>query len=459
MNALFSRLLYRAVPLAAALGILAFLRWSGAGVDPAHPQSTTVALGFMLMAAFVGGKVSVRLGLPRITGYLAVGLVVGPYVSGLLTKDMLAAAKAVDNTAVALIALTAGGEIRVDWVRRQARRLVLITLTGLTFVAAGVFGVVMGLRHVLPFMPEHDPIKGGVIAMVFGAIAVANSPTVAIAVISENRSEGPLTRTVLGVTILKDVCLIVLFAVALTVSKKALGDGGGEPLAWTLTRELAGSCAVGVGFGVGISLFLRHVNRDTPIFVLAICLAIWQVANVFHLETLLIALTAGFWVENFSEAKGEHLISGIEQLSLPVYALFFAAAGAKVNVDALVMLWPFALLLSATRAVCVWLGTFVGCSLSNVEPQVRRYAWLGFISQAGVTVALSTIVARTFPTWGVEVQAVIISMIAIHELVGPIGFQFALKRAGEIGAARTRGVPATLTPIADSSGRMPDCSD
>jgi hypothetical protein len=79
---------------------------------------------------------------------------------------------------------------------------------------------------------------------------------------------------------------------------------------------------------------------------------------------------------------------------------------------------------------------------------VRRYAWLGFISQAGVTLALSTIVARTFPTWGVDVQALVIAMIAIHELVGPIGFQFALRRAGEVGAARS-------TPTEGEGGHKP----
>jgi len=128
------------------------------------------------------------------------------------------------------------------------------------------------------------------------------------------------------------------------------------------------------------------------------------------------------------------LIKGIERLSLPVYALFFASAGAKVDVGALATLWPFALLLSVSRAAFVWAGTALGAKLSNAEPAVRRYAWFGFISQAGVTLALSTIVARTFPSWGGEVQALIIAMIAIHELVGPIGFQFALRRAGEVRA-------------------------
>lgn len=440
MSALGERIAYRALPLVLIVAVLAFLRWGGVGVAASGPQSTTVAVGFMLVAAFVGGKVAASVRLPRITGYLLVGLAIGPYVSGFLTKDMLLATKVVEGIAVALIALTAGGEIRVDWVRRNARRLALITFMELFVVALGILATVMLARSVLPFMPADDLLRAGVIAMVFGAIAVANSPTVTIAVIAENKAEGPVTRTVLGVTILKDVCVIVLFAVALTVARDALGEGGGESLAWTLTRELGGSILVGVGFGLVISLFLRHVGRDVPVFVLGVCLAIWQVATTFHLETLLIALTAGFWVENFAR-KGHDLIKAIERLSLPVYALFFAAAGAKVNLEALATLWPFALLLSGTRAFCVWAGTGIGAHLAKAEPEVKRYAWLGFVSQAGVTLALSTIVARTFPTWGVEIQAIIIAMIAIHELVGPVGFQFALKRAGEVGAASEPAVP------------------
>ena len=172
------------------------------------------------------------------------------------------------------------------------------------------------------------------------------------------------------------------------------------------------------------------------VFVLAVCFAIWQSAMVLHLETLLVALTAGFWVENFSKADGEDLIKAIERLSLPVYALFFAAAGAKVNLEVLASLWYFALLLVVTRGFCVWLGTTLGARWARAEPVVVRHAWLGFISQAGVTLALSTIVARAFPTWGVDIQAMIIAMIAIHELIGPIGFQYALSRAGEVGKAQ-----------------------
>ena len=437
MSSLVERIVYRALPFALALGFLMALRLSGAGVDAEGPQSTTIALGFLLLGAFIGGQLSASVGLPRITGYLLVGIAVGPYASALLSHDMLLGAKAVEGVAVALIALTAGGEIRLEWVRSQIKKLVAITLSELTLVALGITAVVMLVRPWLPFVPPDDLGTAIVIAFVFGAVAVANSPTVTIAVIAESGADGPVARTVLGVTVLKDVCVIVLFAVSLTVARDALGEGGGEPLGVTLARELGGSIAVGLAFGIIISLFLRYVGRDVPVFILGTCFAIWQVAAAFHLETLLIALTAGFWVENFSRARGEELIKGIERLSLPVYALFFAAAGAKVNLDTLAQLWPFALMLAGARAICVWAGTALGARLGGAEPEVRRYAWLGFISQAGVTLALSTIVARTFPTWGTDVQALIIAMIAIHELVGPIGFQWALRRAGEVTTGAT----------------------
>lgn len=447
-------LLYRVAPFGACLGVLAFARWSGLGVDGVGPQSTTIALGFLLVGAFLGGAAAASFGLPRITGYLVVGLLIGPHVLALLTKDMMAAGKAVEGIAVALIALTAGGEIDLGWVKKQAKRLALITFFELTIVAAGVFLVVFFGRSLFPFAPSDDLAMAAIVAMVFGAIAVANSPTVTIAVIAENEADGPVSRTVLGVTVLKDVAVIVLFAVAMAIAKSVLSDGDGGALGWTLTRELGGSVLAGVGVGAAISLFMRFIGRDTPVFILAVCFGISQLASALHLEALLVALTAGVWVENFSRARGkasgahgESLIHSIERLSTPIYALFFAAAGAKVDLGALAAMWPLALLLAGVRALCVYTGTRIGTKLSGAEPEVVRYAWLGFISQAGVTLALSAIVAREFPTWGGEIQVLIVAMIALHEFVGPIGFQFALRRSGECNkAARVSAAAPKRTP-------------
>jgi Kef-type K+ transport system membrane component KefB len=426
-------LIQRVVPLAVCTGVLVLLHVTGAAASPAG--SATVALGFLLVCAFLSGEWSSGAGLPRITGYLVGGLVIGPHVLGLLTPGMLSATRAVEGSAVALIALTAGGELRIDWVKKRLRSLVLITGSELVVVATGVSALVFFGRALFPFMPTDDVLTAGVIAMVFGAVAVATSPMVAIAVVAENRADGPLTRTVLGVTIVKDVAVIALFAASMAVARDLLGAGGGAALAATLARELGGSLVVGLAFGAGISLFLRHVRRDLPVFVLIACFAMAEVASALHLEVLLTALAAGFYVENLSGARGAQLIDAIQRVSLPVYALFFAAAGAKVDLGALATMAPLAVLLSGVRAACVFLGTWAGATAARAEPVVVRYAWYGFISQAGVTLALSAIVARSFPDWGPSLQVLIVAMIALHELIGPIMFQHSLRHAGEVGAA------------------------
>ena len=58
---------------------------------------------------------------------------------------------------------------------------------------------------------------------------------------------------------------------------------------------------------------------------------------------------------------------------------------------------------------------------------------MGLVSQAGVTLGLAIIVATEFPGWGVRLQALIVALIAMHEMVGPILFRAALLRAGEVG--------------------------
>ena len=58
---------------------------------------------------------------------------------------------------------------------------------------------------------------------------------------------------------------------------------------------------------------------------------------------------------------------------------------------------------------------------------------MGLVSQAGVTLGLTILVAREFPTWGLQVQSLMVALIAIHELIGPVLFRAALGRAGEIG--------------------------
>src|ERR1051326_797650 len=67
----------------------------------------TLALGFLLLAAFLGGDLARRARLPRITGYLLVGFVVGPWL-GLVRRDEVDALRFIGDVALGMIALAAG---------------------------------------------------------------------------------------------------------------------------------------------------------------------------------------------------------------------------------------------------------------------------------------------------------------------------------------------------------------
>ncbi|HPO08691.1 MAG TPA: hypothetical protein PLZ55_08480, partial [bacterium] len=139
----------------------------------------------------------------------------------------------------------------------------------------------------------------------------------------------------------------------------------------------------------------------------------------------------GFFVENLARQRGDQLVAGIERCSLPVYCLFFALAGISLNVRALIELWRVALILIVIRYSALWLGTMLGGRLSFCAPEVGRWGWVGFIANAGVLLAIASVVARTFPVWGTDVQTLVVAIIGVDLLVGPIAFRYALIRTGE----------------------------
>jgi len=417
-----------------ALALMLFARQSGGAADAALPTSATVGLGFLLLASYVSGRLAKWSHMPRITGYLAMGILAGPYVYDLVPSEMLARLKGLDGVAVAFIALTAGGEMRIAFLRERARQ---IGIVGLSYTV-GVFTTAMAVQLLMPsvfvYLPTDDPTGRILVASLVAGVVVSLSPMVSIAIINETRSEGPLTGVLMGTVIALDLVVIVLFAAMVAVAANHFGEGGhqDQSVAWKLTWELLGSIGIGAIFGVLIGLYQRYVGRQIALFCLLAAFSMSSLSHAWHLETLLVALSAGFYIENFSSSSGHELVQAVDRASLPIYALFFAMAGAKVDLVVLGSYWHIALILVLSRLVANYLSTAAGARLAGLEPQVRQNLWLGFVSQAGVSLALIAIISESFE-WGGQVAALLIAMVAMHELAGPILTTLALRHAGELG--------------------------
>ena len=424
----------RSIATLFALGLMmAFLHRVTAG-GPLEARAT-LALGFLLLVAYVGGEIARRARLPRLTGYLLVGFAVGPAWLGLVRREEVDALRFIADAAVALIALAAGAQLTRDALRQGGGRVAFVRLASGAIVFP-FLAVSLVLLSVSPWFPltRHQPVGDAVVvALVLGTLAAASSPVVTMAMMSELDARGPVARTLLGVTVVQDVAVAIVFALVLVFGRALTSAGAlNVAVAGTAILQLVGSAAAGALLGFALGRYLSLVRRDTVLFLVVTAFVAAEVARLMQLETLIIALAAGFYLETFAPAEGERLRRELKRGSLPVYVAFFALTGAGLRVGVLADLWPWILLLVGLRLVSLRYGLLWAGRHPSVTPAMARDGWLGLISQAGMAMGLAQLARRAFPEWGVSLETLIVAMIGVHEVAGPICFRMALVRAGEV---------------------------
>ncbi|HEV8265824.1 MAG TPA: cation:proton antiporter [Gemmatimonadales bacterium] len=426
------------VALAFTLGLMAlFHLLTRAGPLEAR---AALSLGFLLIIAHLGGELAKRVRLPRITGFLVTGFVVGPGWLGLVRADEVEALRFVADAAVALIAFAAGSELTLDMLRRERVPLARAAGGAILFPFAIVAAVVFSVSPWFPLTVHQSVGDAVAVSLVLGTIAAASSPALTMALIDELDARagkaGVFARSVLGVSVAQDVLVVVLFTLVLAVGRPLASAGALDVVvAWTTLLLLVGSVAAGSALGYAVARYLRIVRRDTPLFLVVLAFFTAELARLANVETMLVALAAGFYLENFAPAEGHRLRGDLQRGSLPVYVAFFALAGAGLQLDILKEeeAWGWVVLLVCVRAV---LGLRLGLRWAGrspaVTPDLARYGWLGLISQAGVALGLAAVARRAFPEWGVSLEALVVALIGVHQIVGPLCFRYGLRLTSEL---------------------------
>ena len=422
----------------ARLGALLLILAAMVGVQragsPVLTSTVTLPLGFALIAAYLLGSAAERVRLPRLSGYLLFGLLCGPFLLNLITSSMARDLQVVNGFALALIALVAGLELNAGRLRGYLRDVLLV---GGTVMAGTLVILTLALWALWPWLPL-GPVNGGLAqlaaALVTATLLTSFSPTVTIAVIAESRARGPLSDLVMAVVIMADLLLILVFALALQFARSMMSSvptdvGLGARLAW----DIFGSLAFGAIVGAAFAAYLRLIGREITLALLALCAMLAVVAPLLHFELILAALAAGLVVENVAPPEGDELRVAIERGALPVLIVFFAAAGASLQLDVLAVVGPMALLVAVARFALIRGLSEAAVRGAALAGTPARWVWMGLISQAGVTLGLATIVATEFPAWGTQVRTLIVALTGLHILIGPILLKAGLQRAGEIG--------------------------
>ncbi|MCA9305217.1 MAG: cation:proton antiporter [Phycisphaerales bacterium] len=395
------------------------------------------AIGTLLLGAWFTGRLVALITLPKITGYLIFGLFAGPYGLQAITHEQLDYLRLINDFAISLIALTAGGEIHLALLRKSARTISAILVMQIVAVMTGVVAVAyLTLPHLVTGVDFGSNAQLLIIALLVASVCCLSSPAAVIAVLTETRAEGPVAGMTLAVTVCKDLVLIVIFAVVVSVATGVIDPESTRSLVSastlkTIAVHLLGSLAMGAGVGFVLAVWLRRVRVQIPLLVVFTCFGIAVVSESLHLEPLLVALTAGMLVLNAREHDAEALFDTVEELSVPVYCIFFALAGAKINPEALALTWPMALVLVGTRTATIWGGTTAGARLTGLR---SNWLPLGYLPQAGVSIALAYAVKETLsglPDISDAVFTLLLAAITCNEIAGPALLKLALVRSGE----------------------------
>ena len=431
--------------LALTVVVVIWVRGIGATVNVAS-AGTAMALGFALLGAWVAGDVLRRFHLPRLTGYLLFGVLVGPYVGNVITESMAAQLQVITGIATTAIALIAGLSLNVERLGNRLAPIATLTATTLAVAMGGLLALAWIAWPWLGIAPDASGLERFAIAATLVVIVISFSPTMTAAVTADTGARGRLSELVLAMVVLADLVVVVLFSLSTQLARGVFGtDSGDVNLLVRLAWEIGGAIAFGAFVGALFAMYVRYVGREITLVLIVMCGLLSQVGTTQQMEPLIAAVTAGLVIENLAVAQGDALKSAVQRGAPPILVIFFVAVGASLQLGALTTVGLVALTLAAYRAAVIWVGVRAGVKTSGIDPRTAAYAWTGLISQAGITLGFASIVAAEYPGWGAQIQTLLVALIAIDEFVGPVLFRQGLARGGDLDA----GAPRPLVVVSN----------
>lgn len=439
-------------------------------------------VGFMLLLAIIGGKLIERLNFPKVTGYIIVGIFVGPSFgavlndlfnwfihtgmmtsiipalenthlsyAGLISEEMVHAFQIIRQVAIGMIGYTIGLELKFSKLKKTGKQVTVITLsqalTTAFFVAIAVLGYFFILSKV---NPEADTTNMVTYALILGAIATATAPAPIVAVVKNYRTKGPVTDVLLPLVALDDAIGIMLFATMLSVGVTLLPIGGENLTVWHIIYEPIKEIVLSIGLGAILGFIVTYVvkkfNRDNDsmlmmFIIISVFLGI-GIGQVVHASAILLPMTIGVVLTNSVKESFEHRLTRTTDLfAAPIMVSFFIIAGLELDVRTLPVVGVLGVIYILVRVLGKVLGSNVSAKAINAPPTVQKYLGWTLIPQAGVAIDMAITANQRFSSIegfefiGSQIMTIVLAATVIYEVLGLIIVKTALNKAGEIDAA------------------------
>ena len=379
-----------------------------------------ISISLMLFFGFLFTRITKRLKLPNVTGYILAGIVIGPYCLNLIPQTVIAGTDFIADIALAFIAFSVGEFFKFNKLKQNGWKTVVITLFEAIMAAIIVFIVTFFILRL-----------GLAFSIVLAALASATAPASTIMTIRQTKAKGNFVDTLLQVVALDDVVSLIAYSIAISIAIVIVGGGGfnfiviGLPIIKNI-----GAIAIGVVFGFLMKFLIAKRKSDDNRLIVVVCglFLFCGICSLLDVSPLLGCMAIGTIYINF--AKDEKLFLQVNYFSPPILLLFFVRSGLNFNITALfsstsifgaIPLWAVGLIYFVARIIGKYGGVFLGALTTKQSKEVRNYLGLALIPQASVAIGLASMGARTIGgSIGEALLTVVVASSVLYELVGPV---------------------------------------
>ena len=385
--------------------------------------NTLTNIAIMLFAALIAGKIVKKLKLPNVTGYLVIGLLIGPNCIKLLSQDFLDSVSIISEVALGFIAFSIGADFKIKFLKKIGKAPIVIGITE----GLGAVIVVDTIMLLCGFDVTF--------ALAMGAIASATAAASTLMIVKQYKAKGPVSQTLLPVVALDDAVALMAFGISMAVANviRAHGKVSFARLMLEPCIELLGGIAFGIILGIImaflVKLYTGRGNRlAVTIMMIFVCLG---VSDEVGFSSLLACMMLSATFVNLSKFS-DKIYEPVERITPPIYMMFFIISGASLDVTVITTVGAVGSIYVVGRVIGKYLGASFGARITKAPKSVIKWLGLTLIPQEGVAIGLASSAAATLPDYGGKIKTIVLCGVVIYELLGPVITKMVLKKAGEI---------------------------
>ncbi len=390
-----------------------------------------LSLAIIFLAGLFAAAVFERIGLPRIIGMLGVGIVVSPYVLGLLDDSILGISSELRQIALIIILIKAGLSLDLSDLKKVGRPAVMMS-----FVPACC--EIVGYVVFAPLLLGVNRIEAAVMGAVLSAVSPAVVVPRMVRLIEEKYgTDKSIPQMILAGASCDDIFVIILFSTFVTMAQ-----GGTVHAADFLNIPISIVLGVIMGALVGMAVYFlfessykhnRKIRSSTKVIIMLgtafLLMSIETLAKPYVAISGLLAVVAMACVIKLKSEKRvtARLSEKFGKLWIAAEVVLFVLVGAAVDVRYTLTAGISAVLMIFAALAFRAVGVFICMLGTKLSAKERLFCVIAYLPKATVQAAICSVPMSLGLPCGKIVLSVAVLAILITAPLGSIGIDRSYK--------------------------------